>query len=671
MFRLLLLLVSAAWLPGCTDGGTPSPLAAQQWAGFDPAELDPAVPPGGDFWRHVNGRWLAATGIPADRASYGIYQQLSDQTESQLRAIVEGQDADPQLADLYRSFMDEARLAQLGVDPLGPELAYISAIRTSADVVHWMGASLAAGIEGPVSYYIDSDARDPVKNLAYFWQDGLGLPDRDYYLTDSADLRQVRAAYRAHIREMFRLAAWDGGTAAAKTIMALETRLARAQWSAEQNRDDERIYASQFDVAAAMRATPGFDWSGFLAIADFGTPERFVLAQADYFAALGALIRDTPVADWQAYFRFRALRSLAPYLAPEIAAEDFRFEGSVLRGQQQDRPRWRRAVSMVSSELGELLGRAYVARHFPAENRARIVAMIENLRAACGRSLDELDWMSPATRKAAQLKLAAFRTKVGYPDRWIDYSSVTIRADDLVGNLRRTRAFAHRRNLERLAKPADPDEWDMTPQTLNAYYRSTHNEIVFPAAFLQPPYFDPEADDAWNYGSIGATIGHEISHGFDDQGRKFDAAGRLRNWWSEGDAREYELRAAALVEQFSRYEPLAGVAINGRLTLGENIADLAGLVLAYRAYRHSLGGIAPPVIAGYSGDQRFFISYAWSFREKDRAERLREMVLRDPHSPAEYRVTGILKNVPEFLVAFGVKPGDPMYLPAAQRVRIW
>ncbi|MBL8198476.1 MAG: hypothetical protein JNJ67_06025 [Chromatiales bacterium] len=657
----------------------PPPTANQPAAlGFDPADLDPAIRPQDDFWRHVNGKWLAQTEIPADWSGYGTFQILAERTEAQLRTLIEaardaaaptGSDAQ-KIGALYASYMDEARLETLGLSPLAAELASIGALRTHEDVIAWMGSALAIGIQVPLEFHVDADARDPTRNLAYIWQGGLGLPDRDYYLDDTAELVETRAAYVAHIERLFRLAGWQDA-AAADTIMAIETRIAQKHWSAVQNRDDEKIYANQVDFRQAATQAPGFDWPRFFKTAQLEPPGRFVIAQTDYFAALGPLIRETPVADWQTWLRFKLLKSYAPYLNAAIVAEDFDFQGRVLRGQQENKARWKRGVRLVNNEVGELLGKSYVERHFPPASKQRIEQLIADLRTAFHESIEQLDWMTPETRAAAQAKLASFRSKIGYPARWRNYSTLQIKADDLIGNIRRTRAFAHRHEADKLNRPVDRDEWFMPPQMVNAYYQPTYNEIVFPAAILQPPFFDPAADDAWNYGAIGAVIGHEFSHGFDDQGRKFDGDGRLRDWWTPADATQYMQRAQRLVEQYNRFRPLPNFSINGKLTLGENLADLAGLVMAHRAWQKSLRGQEAPVIDGYSGAQRFFYGYAISFRGKDRPESLQAQLLSDPHSPDEYRVTGTLQNMPAFHAAFGITATDRMFLAPEQRVAIW
>lgn len=676
-------VVALLWLAACAAGcGRAPPPAAPEMGradvrlAFDPTDFDPAVRPQDDFYRFVNGRWIEATPIPADVSVYGVLESLREQTEKQLREILEPKDPVPgpayrKLYELYASFMDEEKIEAAGLAGLAGELARIDALRSPADVMDYMGHAMAEGIDGPVAAEVVPSATDPTRNLLYLLQGGLGLPDRDYYLLDGERFGQVRAEYVQHIRRMFETAGWPDAAAAARTIMDLETALADKQWSRVQNRDRERIDNSRFSPATAGALAPEFAWDRLLAASGFGSPAEFVIAQPDYFSALGPLIRSSPVANWQVYLRFRLLSSYAPYLSKAVVAENFDFNGKTLRGKQEDRARWKRGVALVSDSLPELLGRAYVAANFPPGARARIGTLIQRLRDAYAVAIRELTWMSPGTRAAALEKLGQLTVKVGYPDKWRDYGPLDIRVDDLAGNVRRARAFAHGLDLERIAKPVDRTEWGLSPQTVNAYYYLKGNEIVFPAAVLQPPLFDPEGDDAANFGAIGAAIGHEMSHAFDDQGRKYDGSGRLRDWWTEADAIKYKAQSLNLVRQYGAFRPLPDVAVNGELTLGENIADLAGLVIAHRAYRLSLGDRTAPLLAGYSGEQRFFIAYAQLWRGKFRDEVMREKLLVDPHAPVEYRVMGVLQNMPEFYAAFDVKPGDKMYLPPAERARIW
>ncbi|MGI9329942.1 MAG: M13 family metallopeptidase [Gammaproteobacteria bacterium] len=676
--RYLITGLACLLLAGCETDPELTP-AADQRLGFSPADLSTTLSAADDFFGFVNSEWLNRTEIPADWSSYGVMQMLAEQAELQLRAIVdEGsrQDSDPgsdvqKIVDLYQSFMATDAVDTLGIRPLTDELERIDALASHDELIAYLGRALGLGIQVPLDFYIDADATNPNQPLSYFWQSGLGMPDRDYYLEDNPKLVDVRARYQDHIEKMHELAGWKDSATAAATVLAVETQIAEQQWTRVQNRDRERIYRNQYNQAEAAALSPGFDWPAFLVAGGFGEQERLVIAQTDYFQALGTLLQETSMKDWRTYLRFKLLKAHARYLSEPFVEEDFDFQRRILRGQKEIKPRWKRGIRLLNGAIGELIGKEYVARHFPPESKARVQELVENLRLAFGASIDELEWMSEATRQEARDKLEKFSYKIGYPDIWRDYTALEIRPDDLAGNVRRARKFEHDRQLAKLGKPVDRSEWGMTPQTVNAYYRPTWNEIVFPAAILQAPFFDPTADNALNYGAIGAVIGHEFSHGFDDQGRKFDGTGRLRDWWTEEDAAEYESRAQGLVDQYSSFQPLPDLAINGELTLGENIADLAGLTMAYRAYEISLDGNPAPIIEGFNAEQRFFIGYAQSWRSQYRDELLREILLSDPHSPARYRVTGVLRNTPEFYRAFTVEEGAGMYLAPNDRVQIW
>ncbi len=672
MFRATLMTVAIA-LSACTA----TPTEPESPKGIDTAELSTVTRAQDDFFAYVNERWIAANPIPDEYTAYGVGRVVFDRTEAQVHKLVEQaqgntQDADAQrIGALYTAFMDEAGVEAAGLEAMQPLFEQIDAIADHDGVWRAFGGLQPQGVSVPVAFYNDADAADPEVVRLYLWQSGLGLPDRDYYLEPDDKLAQAREDYRAHIANLYALVGWPDGAAAADAILALETKLAEAQWSRVQNRDRQRIYTNKFTSDEADALTPGLSWNAFLAAADIPAQPLFILAQDTYFAALSELLRAHDVATWRAYLKLHTLKTFAPYLTQAIVEENFDFEGRKLRGQQAQRPRWKRGIALVNSAAGELLGKLYVAEHFPADAKRKINTLVENLRTAFGESIDNLDWMSAPTKAQAREKLAAFTAKLGYPDRWRDYAGLEVTEDDLLGNVMRANAFNYAHEVAKLSAPTDRSEWGMTPQTVNAYYRPTFNEIVFPAAILQPPFFDASADDALNYGAIGAIIGHEFSHGFDDQGRKFDGNGRLRDWWQPADAQGYEFRAAALVAQYDAYQPLPDTPINGKLTLGENIADLAGIIMAHRAYRLSLREQPAPIIDGLTGDQRFFISYALAWRGHMRDERLREILLSDPHSPGEYRVLGIVKNVPEFYEAFNVRPGDGMYLPPEERVKVW
>ncbi len=650
--------------------------------GFDPSEFSESIRPQDDFFDYINAQWIAANEIPEDRTRYGIFNVVFDRTELQVRALIEAAAAktaageasseEARIGAVYLSFMDEDQVNRLGLAPLEDLFSQVEGVSRHQQLAQVFGALQTLDISLPVGFYIDSDAADPQSSLAYFWQGGLGLPDRDYYSNDAEKFVDIRAKYLLYIERMHRLAGWDNAALHAKEIFELEDALARMQWSRVQNRDRERIYTNKIAVASHPQAE---FWQSLLVAGGFGMPQTIVLAQDDYFAQLPGFINKTPLSTWKTYIRFRILESFARYLSTDVAAESFEFRGKILRGQQIQRPRWKRGVATVNGLLGESVGQVYVSQHFPPNAKTKIADMVEGLRTAFGEAIDELSWMAEETRIEARAKLAAFNKKVGYPDDWRDYSSLKLSADTLIANVRAGRVFENARQIAKLTKGVDRNEWGMTPQTINAYYRPTWNEIVFPAAILQPPFFDAAVDDAFNYGAIGSIIGHEFSHGFDDQGRKFDGAGALRDWWTEADAAAYSERAAALVEQYEAFEPLPDASINGKLTLGENIGDLAGLTMAYRAYknaeRKTWGEAGAPLIDGYTSDQRFFIGFAHAWRGSYRDEALGELLLRDPHSPGKFRVIGVLRNLDAFYSAFDVQPGDKMYLPPSERVRIW
>lgn len=645
--------------------------------GFDTATFDTTVRAQDDFYRHVNGTWLEGTPIPADKSNYGAFTQLADQAEADLRAIIEkaataeyrAEGSEMQMVgDLYRSYMDSTRVEDLGLAPLEGELARVDAIASHEDLIQYIGYNQRIGVSDPFSVRVGQDAKNATEYILYASQSGLGLPDRDYYFSDS--FAEVRDKYAAYIATMYDLAEWDGGAAAAQTIFALEKRLAEDQWTRVQNRDRDATY-NKYTLDEANALTPNLDWALLLDAADAADAEAVIIRQPSYFEAVDEALVDVPLDDWKTYFRFKVLSGSASVLPQPFSDANFDFYSRTLSGIEAQRPRWKRAVSATNAALGEMVGKLYVEEHFSPEAKARMDEMIENLRTAFRQSIDELEWMSPETRAQAQEKLEKFTPKIGYPEKWKDYSALEVDAHDLFGNMRRSREVEYARNIGKLGGPVDRTEWFMTPQTVNAYYSSTMNEIVFPAAILQPPFFNVEADDAVNYGAIGAVIGHEFSHGFDDQGRKSDGDGNLRDWWTEQDAEEFQQRAQGLIDQYAAFSPLDGHHVNGELTLGENIGDLAGLTMAYRAYKLSLGGKEAPVIDGFTGDQRFFIGWAQVWRRKYREDELKRRLITDPHAPSEYRTNGIVANMPEFYAAFGVQEGDDLYRSDAERVKIW
>jgi putative endopeptidase len=678
--RALLMVSAAALMAGCGKTAEPPKPAAPLISGIDVAHIDAATRPQDDLYRHLNGKWLDQYEIPADKARFGSFTKLSDDAEAQLKAIIDAaaatRDAKPgsetrQIGDLYRSFMDEAKVEANGLKSLDSALTTIGGMKDKSGIPGAMATLAVIGIGSPFVPFVHQDNKDSTRYVVDVYQYGLGLPDRDYYLKDTEKYVKTRAAYLAHVEKMLALAGDKDAAARAKAIFAFETELAKLQWDKVDNRNPQKTY-NKFELAKLPELAPGFDFAGWMAAGGFaGKVDYLIVSQPSYVTGVAKLLQGQPLDTWKAYLQWRVISEYASYLPKAFVDEDFAFHGTVLTGIPENRPRWKRGVALVEGSIGEALGKLYVEKHFPPGHKARMEGLVKNLMAAYQTSIDTLPWMSEPTKKEAQAKLAKFSPKIGYPVRWKDYSKLVIAPDDLVGNVARARALAHAMEIDKLGKPIDREEWGMTPQTVNAYYNPEKNEIVFPAAILQPPFFNAAADDAVNYGGIGAVIGHEISHGFDDQGSQYDGDGNLRQWFSDDDLKAFKARAAALVAQYAAYEPVKGYPINGELTLGENVADLSGLAIAYKAYQLSLGGKAAPVIDGLTGDQRFFLGWAQVWRGKDReAEAIRRLTV-DPHSPPGIRGNATLKNQDGFYQAFGVKEGDGMYLPPEARVSIW
>jgi predicted metalloendopeptidase len=672
--------VGLAGLVGMT--GKARAADAPMLSGIDLQYVDDSVRAQDDFFRHINGKWLDTVQMPPDKARYGSFDQLRDDSLDQLRTIVDGlaQSSDPsdpdqrKIADLYASFMDEAALETLGLKPLAPEFGRIDAITKKTEIPALIAYFNRIGVSAPYTPQVHQDAKDSTKYVFDLNQDGLGLPDRDYYLQDDARFQQIRARYAEHVTKMLELAGDAAATRDAKAIIELETALAKIQWTKVDNRDPVKTY-NKFPYAQLPSLAPGYGWNSYLAASGVMTrTDYLIVSQPTYIAGFQKLLESTPLPVWKAYFRWRVINDFAPYLNKAFVDENFAFSGTTLRGIEQNRPRWKRGLDLLEGAIGEGLGKLYVAKYFPPESKARMDQLVHNLLAAYAADIDTLDWMGPDTRARAKQKLAKFHTKIGYPVKWRDYSALKVVRGDLVGDVIRAQVFEYNRNLNKLGKPIDHTEWDMTPQTVNAYYNPEENEIVFPAAILQPPFFNVKADDAVNYGGIGAVIGHEISHGFDDQGSQYDGDGNLLDppgWFTAADLEQFKARTHALVQQYGAYSPVPGYPLNGELTLGENIADNSGLAIAFKAYRLSLGGAAAPVIDGLTGDQRFFAGWAQVWRGKARDSEIIRLIKIDPHSPTEIRGTAPERNQAAFYDAFGVKPGDKMYLPPEQRVTLW
>jgi putative endopeptidase len=697
MKRLLSCLAATTILAGCAT--TPAavetaaapaeaPLAAAEPArpapqlgtfGFDTAGMNRATAPGHDWVEFANGTYMRTLEIPSDRASFGAFNTLDDMSRTRTRAIIEeaaqsrsaaGTNAQ-KVGDYYTAFMNEAAIEARGAAPLAADLRPFLDARTKADFARALGASLSGMGPSLFPFYVNQDAKDPERYIAIMSQGGLGMPDRDYYLSTDAKIAAARAKYVPHVTRMLTLAGVPASraTAAASDILAFERRLAQVHWSRVENRDDDKTY-NKWSRADLARRAPGFDWNAYLSAAGLAGQDNFIVSQPTAFAGMAKVIAATPLQTLKDWAVLHTARDAAGVLPKAFTEERFDFSGRTLQGTPELEPRWKRGVNGVNGSIGEAVGELYVARHFPPATKAKMDELVKNVIASMDTRLANLPWMVPETRAKARAKLASFRAKIGYPDRWIDYSALTVAPDDAYGNVARAAAFEYRRNLAKLGKPVDRDEWFMTPMTVNAYANPTMNEIVFPAAILQPPFFDPNADDAINYGAIGAVIGHEISHHFDDQGRKYDPTGKLTDWWTAEDVKRFEVYATQLADQYSAYEPLPGSKINGRLALGENIADLAGMLVAYDAYRLSLGGKEAPVLDGFSGDQRFFLAHAQIWRTKYRENAMRQQLVTGPHSPGNFRPY-VSRNLDPWYKAFNVQPGQAMYLTPEQRVRIW
>jgi putative endopeptidase len=671
MIRKLSMALLAILVAGCAK--TP------MQSGIDATLMDKSVPPQKDLYLHMNGTWLKNFEIPADKSEYGVFGKLADEAEKNLRTIIEESAQSPnkqpgtpaqKVGDMYASFMDSAKCEQLGITPLTEHLAKIRAIASLKDLITTAGDMSQEGLYGPFVQFVEADEKNSTEYIVNIYQYGLSLPDRDYYLRTDPKFVEFRTKLAAHIEKMFTLAGLPDPAKSAATIVRIETALANAQWSQVENRDRDKTY-NKFTIAELNAMMPAFDWKLYVEAAGFGSQTQLRVFQPSYLKTLNSIIVATPVEDWKTYFTWRLLTASAPLLSSAFVDEDFNFFSQTLMGVQELRPRWKRGVSAVEDAMGELVGKIYVERHFKPEAKERMVHLVSNLKEAFRERINGLEWMSPETKKKAQEKLQKFGTKIGYPDKWRDYTKLEIVHGDLIGNVRRATRFEYLRQIQKLGKPIDRTEWGMTPQTVNAYYHPTMNEVVFPAAILQPPFFNLEAEDAVNYGAIGAVIGHEMTHGFDDQGRKSDGDGNLKDWWTKDDAEKFEQRANVMVNEYSQFSPIDTMKVNGRMTLGENIADLGGLTIAYAAYQKSLGGKEAPVIDGLTGDQRFFLGWAQVWGRKYRDDELRRRLLVDPHSPSQYRVNGVVVNMPEFYKAFGLKEGDPLFRPVAERVKIW
>jgi len=675
------LFLAAAHAGAAAPVPAPVPAPVLAPSGIDKAAMDPSVRAQDDFFRFSQGKWLKDVEIPSDRASWGAFNIAQENVEGQIRTLIDqaAQDkhvkagSDQQkMGDFYASYVDAAKRDALGLAPLKTEIARIDALRDKRGIAGLAAHLARLGVGTPVEMNIHQDNKASTRYVVDLGQSGLGMPNRDYYLQqDDAKLAAIRAKYQAHVEKMLALAGHQDAAAMATQVVALETALAQVQWSAVENRDPVKAY-NKLTLGALNKLAPAFAWDDYLKqMGAAGKIDSLIVSQPSYLQGLDKVIGATALPAWKAYFQFRLLSAYAPYLSQPFVDEGFAFRGTVLSGASVNRPVQKLAIAEINRNLGEVVGKAYVGAYFPAERKRQVETMVQNFLLAFKEGIDTLDWMTPATKAQAQVKLAKIKVKVGYPDKWRDYSTLAITRSDLVGNVMRSRDFAHRYEVAKLGKPVDRSEWGMTPQTVNAYYNPEMNEVVFPAARLQAPLYDANAEPAINYGAVGISIGHEISHAFDDQGAQFDGDGNLRNWWTKQDSDQFAARGKVLVAQYGSYSPLPGYPLNGELTLGENIADNAGAIMASRAYAISLKGQPAPVIDGYSAAQRLFMGLAQARRGKARDAALIAQVKSDPHSPSEFRVNGSLRNHPGFYEAFDVKPGDQMYLAPEQRVIFW
>ena len=674
---------SAALLAGCATGATsgatdaPRGQAAIGSFGIDLAGRDLSADPGDDFFQYANGTWAANTSIPDDRTRWGTFDILREKADEDARVIIEevalagGAPGSNQqkIADYYNSFLDEDAIDARGLAPVQPELNQIAALSTHEDTIRLI-ATPGVAVNSPIAIFVGLDERNPNRYITNMVHAGLGLPEREFYRRTDGEFPSIRVEYEAHLGRLLTLAGQDNVEAQARAIMALETQIAERHWPRADRRDRSRTY--NLKTRAEIRAiAPNFPWDAAFEATGMGAVEEVVISELSAMGPLAELFMATPVSTWRSYLTYHVVRNNAAVLPKNIDDEVFAFYGTTLNGQPQQRERWKRAVQAVNGAMGEAIGQIYVQRHFPPASKQQMTDLVENLRTAYGQRIDQLSWMSAETKVVAREKLATFRPKIGYPDRWKNYDGLEVRSGDAYGNNKRQQVFDWNFDIARLSRPTDKDEWFMTPQTVNAYYNPVFNEIVFPAAILQPPFFDPNADPAVNYGGIGGVIGHEMGHGFDDQGAKSDAQGVLRDWWNADDVARFEEVTGRLAAQYEQFEPLPGLNLNGPLTLGENIGDNGGLQVSYHAYTISRGGAEAPVLDGTTGDQRFFLGWAQVWRTLMRDEAMRNQVINGPHSPGVYRCNGTVRNMDAWYAAFDVQPGDDLHLAPEDRVTIW
>lgn len=647
-------------------------------SGITKKNMDTIAKPGDNFEQYVNGTWRKNNKIPADKASYGAFDILYDQSQKDVKAIIEAaskgsfsEGSDEQkIGDYYSSYTNRKDRDAKGIVPIQPELKDIENISNYSQLATYFGKSNRNGISYPFAIAVTEDFKNPKEYILMTWQSGLGLPEREYYLQNDAKMIDVRQKYLLHVTKMLELISSKNATESAAEILALETALATIQMKKEDTRNTVALY-NKYETENLKTLMPDFDWDAMLKSAGIENQKNIVVSQVDYTKKLNSIIKKTSIETWKTYLKWHLLNNSATYLTTALDKEHFEFYGKALYGTEKQEEDWKRGVNAVNGGLGEIVGKVYVKKHFTPEAKERMTGMVKNLLKAYAESIKKLDWMSENTKKEALTKVDKFMIKIGYPDKWKDYSTLKVSKNDLYGNATRATAFEYNRMISKLGKPVDRTEWGMTPQTVNAYYNPTLNEIVFPAAILQPPFFDLKADDAVNYGGIGAVIGHEIGHGFDDQGSTFDGDGVMRNWWTDADLKAFQEKTKALVEQYNGFKAFPDLNVNGSFTLGENIGDLGGLSIAIKAYKMSLNGKEAPKMDGFTGIQRVLLGWGQVWLDKSREQALRSQIAGDPHSPAKFRINGVVRNIPEFYEAFNIKPTDSLYLAPEKRVKIW
>ncbi|MFC1536132.1 M13 family metallopeptidase [Candidatus Neomarinimicrobiota bacterium] len=672
MYRILTTVIVALLLAvSCTN--------KVEFSGVDKSTFDTSVRPQDNFFQYVNGTWLNETKIPDEKSSYGAFHILYDENQIRLRAIIEdaaNQENKPfgsdvqKVGDFYASFMDSVKIEELGLKPLEEELKLIEQVEAWDGLADLFAHHRIIGVQRPFTYEVYQDYKNSEEYILNFYQSGLGLPDRDYYFNEGEKFDEIRTKYVEYVTKLLELANDANAIEIANKVMGMEIELAENHWTGVENRDSEKTY-NKYAVSELTKLSPNLNWQLFFEKAKIAKAENIVVRQPSYFTAMSDVIAHYSLDDWKNYSKVKLLSSNATELSQAFVEASFEFYGKTLNGLEVNRPRWKRAVAMVDGSLGEVLGKVYVEKYFKPEAKERMLKLVDNLKLSMANRIKKLDWMGEETKVEALAKLGKFNAKIGYPDKWKDYSKLVVKPDELLLNTIRSAEVEYYRDIDKLGQPIDRDEWGMTPQTVNAYYNPSMNEVVFPAAILQPPFFNMQADDAVNYGGIGAVIGHEITHGFDDQGRKYDGAGNMREWWTEEDNAKFKERAQVVIDQYNEFIPVDTLHINGELTLGENIADIGGLTVSYNAYQLSLHGEEPPVLNGFTGNQRVFLGWAQVWRMIARDEYLRNQILTDPHSYPKYRVIGVMNNMPEFYAAFDVKEGDGHYLQEEERVKIW